>query len=145
MEPSIFFYVELEGEDLDILPLYELFSKYSCYGSHAGDTYYTYDADGTKHAHTRTKPYFQARLEYQSPTENPLNDVACAFLNMFCYEGAPILPLIEKQQVKIWCSVSSPALQMAMALTARTMSRLAALGLDMGVTVVQQGKIKPRT
>ena len=69
MEPSIFFYVELEGEDLDILPLYELFSKYSCYGSHAGDTYYTYDADGTKHAHTRTKPYFQARLEYQSPTE----------------------------------------------------------------------------
>ena len=39
MEPSIFFYVELEGEDLDILPLYELFSKYSCYGSHAGDTY----------------------------------------------------------------------------------------------------------
>lgn len=145
MEPSIFFYVELEGQDLDILPLYELFSKYSCYGSHAGDTYYTYDEDGTKHACTRTQPYFQARLEYQSPTENPFNDVACAFLNMFCYEGAPLLPLIKKQQVKIWCSVADPEPQYTMELSDRTRERLADLGLDMGVTVVRKGRIRPRT
>lgn len=145
MEPSIFFYVELEGEDLDILPLYELFSKYSCYGSHAGDTYYTYGDDGVRHTRTRTQPYFQARLEYQAPTDNPINDVACAFLNMFCYDGAPLLPLIEKKQVKIWCSVAGAEPQDAMEPSERTRERLAALGLDMGVKIVRQGRIHPRT
>ncbi len=141
MEQNLYLYLELEGEELDIVPLYDIFAKCSCFGSPVGDTYYVYDPDGTKHARIRDKAYFQARIEYRTQSENPLNDIVCEFLNIFCYEGSEVCSLIAAHDVKLWCSVSTDAPQLRLALKAGTLGRLAALGLDLGLTIVQQGKI----
>lgn len=144
MEQNIYLYLELEGEDLDIIPLYDLFAKCSCFGSPVGDTYYTYDADGEKRARKRTAAYFQARIEYRTQGD-PLNDILSEFLNIYCYDGAPLRALIDKGQVKLWCSVSSDAPQVPMTLKPGSMRRLAELGLELKIVMVQRGKLNPRT
>ena len=67
---KVYLYLELEDAELDIVPLYSMFSKGKCFGSPVGDTYYTYVEDDIKIARTRKEAYFQARLEYDAVGEN---------------------------------------------------------------------------
>ena len=142
---SIYLYIELEGAKLELEPLHSLFAKCSCYGALAGDTYYTYEADGEKRAHKRTAAYFQARIEHNSGCDDSLNDVLLGFLNTYCYEGAPLRELIPNNNVKLWCSVSSDEPAIKMTIRQNTMRKLLELGLDVGITVVQNGRISART
>ena len=141
---SIYLYIELEGAKLELEPLHSLFAKCSCYGALAGDTYYTYGADGEKRARKRTAAYFQARIEYNGGDDS-VNDVILSFLNMYCYEGAPLREMFLDNDVKLWCSVSSDEPAIKMTIRQNTMRKLLDLGLDVGITVVQNGRISVRT
>ncbi len=142
---TVYLYIELEGAELDIEPLYSLFAKCSCFGAPVGETYYTYEADGEKRARKRTAAYFQARMEYNSDHDDPVNDIIIEFLNMYCYEGAPLRDVIAKNEIKLWCSVASDAPQIVSTIRLNAMKRLVELGLDIGITVVQKGRVFSRT
>lgn len=141
---KIYFYVEMEGAELDIVPLYSVFSKCSCYGSPVGDTYSFYNDEGDKITRCRKEAYFQARFEYNTTSEDPLNEIVCEFLNTHCYEGAPLRDIMTKNRVSVWCSIASDAPKIVMTLGQSAMRKLLEVGLDLRVTVMQNGHVIAR-
>lgn len=135
---TIYFYLQLEGPELDIMELHSVFSKCSCYGSPVGDTYYTYE-DGDKIARTRKKAYFQARMEYVTDQPDPLNDIIVEFVNTYFYEGAELHNIVKKNTFSLWCSVASDAPEVSMTMKPSAMKKLADAGLELRITVMQNG------
>ena len=84
-------------------------------------------------------------MEYNSDHDDPVNDIIIEFLNMYCYEGAPLRDVIAKNEIKLWCSVASDAPQIVSTIRLNAMKRLVELGLDIGITVVQKGRVFSRT
>ncbi len=138
---TVFLYLEIEGADLEVIDLHDLFAKYSCYASPVGDTYYTYDPDGSKHSHVREKTYFQVRMEYRVEDKAPVDTIICDFLNIFCYDGAPLRKLMETESVKMWVSVAADDSQLSISLRSSTMKRMAELGFDLDLRILQQRRI----
>ena len=136
---KVYLYLELEGAELDIVPLYSMFSKGKCFGSPVGDTYYTYVEDDIKIARTRKEAYFQARLEYDAVEENSLSDIICEFMNSYFYEGAPLHAVLAANRVKMGCTVASEDEEVTLTLDQRAMRKLTEAGLDLRVTVMQNG------
>ncbi|MBS7224197.1 MAG: hypothetical protein KH050_02470 [Clostridiaceae bacterium] len=138
-EQKVYLYLELEGAELDIVPLYSMFSKGKCFGSPVGETYYTYLEDDIKVARTRKEAYFQARLEYDAVQENSMSDIICDFVNNFFYEGSPMHQVIAQNRTKLWCTVTSKEDEVSLMLDRRAMRKLMDAGLDLRITVMQNG------
>ncbi|MBS6546645.1 MAG: hypothetical protein KH319_04605 [Butyricicoccus pullicaecorum] len=138
-EQKVYLYLELEGTELDIVPLYSMFSKGKCFGSPVGETYYTYLEDDVKVARTRKEAYFQARLEYDAVQENSMSDIICDFVNNFFYEGSPMHQVIAQNRTKLWCTVTSEEEEVPLMLDRRAMHKLIDAGLDLRITVMQNG------
>lgn len=137
MNQSIYLYLELEGPELDIVPLYTAFAKGSCYGSPVGDTYYIYTEEGDRLARTRKQAYFQVRVEYNATENNPLSAILCEFLNSYFYEGSALRDVLAQNRARLWCTVSAEEDEVVLPLSRSAMRKLIDTGLDIDITVMQ--------